>query len=841
VPKVTPAAKKPKVTLTVSFRNNTAPGWNLVGTASLTSGGVDPAGDGWLRLTSATGDQAGSAIYNTAFSSSDGVRVTFTYATYGGSGADGISFYLIDGATASPTVGGVGGSLGYSWNKQPGDPNAPGVTNGYVGIGLDEWGNFSATNYGSCTSGCPGRQTNSVTIRGSGSLWGPGGSGSPSEFEYLTRAGASIGTGSRAGAKRARITISAGTTNYITVELDSGSGFQTVINNFNLSTAPGQIALPATLKMGFSSSTGGSTNYHEIRDLSVGGSQPSTTTVVCVPNPSTVGQSVTCTATVSGSAGTPTGTVDFYDGSTFLGTGTLNGSAQATYTTSALTAGTHTINANYSGDGTYGVSSGNTSQVVNLSYPTTTTVTSSVNPSVYGQGVTFTATVTDGAGGTPTGTVTFKDGGTNITGCVNVALNGSGVATCGPLTNLAVGNHAITADYTPSTTTFASSSGSLPTQVVNKADTTTTVTDTPDPTVYGQSYTVNYTVLPVAPGAGTPTGNVTVSDGTNSCTGTVAAGTCTMPAGSTSAPGAKTLTATYGGDTNFNGSSGTTPHTINKADTTTAVTSSLNPSIYGNAVTFTAVVSVVAPGAGTPTGTITFQDGGVNIVGCVGVAVVSNQATCSVSKYTAGGALAIGSHPITAVYSGDTNFNGSTGALPTQVVNTPPWVVGPFTTIVSGPCSGVTLDNLAATGTGVAGEIWIVHYASNPVVGGTPTYNFLPTWFYDVHQDSCTSVHLKFAGAPSGSVAFWWNGSQWVMPSNESGAIDVDVWGTTSPTLGQMTVSAIFGVTNGPPEVPEADTLLLLGGGLGGLATWLGWQYRKVRRKGKPVLSQDEG
>ena len=141
----------------------------------------------------------------------------------------------------------------------------------------------------------------------------------------------------------------------------------------------------------------------------------------------------------------------------------------------------------------------------------------------------------------------------------------------------------------------------------------------------------------------------------------------------------------------------------------------------------------------------------------------------------------------------------------------------------------------------MAGEIWIVHYASNPVVGGTPTYNFLPTWFYDVHQDSCTSVHLKFAGAPSGSVAFWWNGSQWVMPSNESGAIDVDVWGTTSPTLGQMTVSAIFGVTNGPPEVPEADTLLLLGGGLGGLATWLGWQYRKVRRKGKPVLSQDEG
>jgi len=159
----------PKVTINETFRNGTATGWNLSGSATLTSGGVDPAGAGWLRLTSTANNQAGSAIYNTAFSSSDGVRATFTYATYGGSGADGISFYLIDGATAAPTVGAAGGSLGYSWWNT--NPFQNGVTNGYVGIGFDEWGNFSHSDFGACGAGaCPGRVANSVTIRGSGNL-----------------------------------------------------------------------------------------------------------------------------------------------------------------------------------------------------------------------------------------------------------------------------------------------------------------------------------------------------------------------------------------------------------------------------------------------------------------------------------------------------------------------------------------------------------------------------------------------------------------------------------------------------------------------------------------------
>src|SRR5262249_20276885 len=121
-------------------------------------------------------------------------------------------------------------------------------------------------------------------------------------------------------------------------------------------------------------------------------------------------------------------------------TGTLNAAGQATFTTSALSVGTHSITATYSGDANNATStSAPLSQVVNQG-ATTITLTSSPNPSAFGRFVTFTATVT---GSSPTGTVTFKDGSTVIgTG----TLNGSGQATFTTCT-LSVGTHSITATY----------------------------------------------------------------------------------------------------------------------------------------------------------------------------------------------------------------------------------------------------------------------------------------------------------------------------------------------------------------------------------------------------------
>jgi len=189
--------------------------------------------------------------------------------------------------------------------------------------------------------------------------------------------------------------------------------------------------------------------------------QASTTTgLTSSLNPSSYGQAVTFTATVTGQyGGTPTGTVSFYDGTTLLGTGTLNNGV-ATYTTSALSAGSHSITAVYGGDTNFvGSTSPVLKQVVKKA-ATTTMLTSSKNPSKYGQMVTFTATVTGHYGGTPTGAVTFKKGNIVLR---KVSLQNS-VAKYSTK-KLRKGEHTIKADYSGNAN-YKSSSASL-VQTVN--------------------------------------------------------------------------------------------------------------------------------------------------------------------------------------------------------------------------------------------------------------------------------------------------------------------------------------------------------------------------------------
>ncbi|MDQ1388847.1 MAG: hypothetical protein QOF56_2301, partial [Acidobacteriaceae bacterium] len=153
------------------------------------------------------------------------------------------------------------------------------------------------------------------------------------------------------------------------------------------------------------------------------------------------GQSVTFRATVSSSHGAiPDGElVTFFDVTTAIGTGSTV-SGVATFTTSSLKAKTHTIKATYGGDATFRPSSGTVTQIVNK-YTTTTTLTSSLNPSQFGQAVTFTAHVTS-SGPAPTGKVKFLDG----TLAIGSATLSGGVAKL-TKSDLAVGTHSITAHY----------------------------------------------------------------------------------------------------------------------------------------------------------------------------------------------------------------------------------------------------------------------------------------------------------------------------------------------------------------------------------------------------------
>ncbi|WP_425573819.1 Ig-like domain-containing protein [Streptomyces cangkringensis] len=125
------------------------------------------------------------------------------------------------------------------------------------------------------------------------------------------------------------------------------------------------------------------------------------------------------------------------------------------------------------------------------------------------------------------------------------------------------------------------------------------------------------------------------------CSGTwTPTGTCVSTAGI--APGTHTVTVTYAGDAGVQGSSVTGSITVAKANSSTLLTPSPNPSTFGQNVTFTATVVAVAPGGGVPTGTVTFTiSGGPTLVGTPNGA---GQATASTSALTAG------PHTVTATY-----------------------------------------------------------------------------------------------------------------------------------------------------------------------------------------------
>ena len=208
------------------------------------------------------------------------------------------------------------------------------------------------------------------------------------------------------------------------------------------------------------------------------------------------GQSVTLTATISHGTAMPTGTVTFKAGTTVLATVAVGSAGTATYTSSAFTVATHAITAVYSGDSNYaGSTSAAFSQVVNQA-ATTTSLASPVNPSTFGQSVTLTATVAAVAPGTgtPAGSVQFYDG-TTLLG--SHGLTG-GVATL-VTTKLATGTNTIIAVYVASADYLTSTSSAL-SQVVDKANTKTTLASSPNPSTSGATVTFTATVSAVCTG-----------------------------------------------------------------------------------------------------------------------------------------------------------------------------------------------------------------------------------------------------------------------------------------------------------------------------------------------------
>ena len=485
-------------------------------------------------------------------------------------------------------------------------------------------------------------------------------------------------------------------------QIDSGSSSVT-ISGVTYTRAETGVSLTATRTSGMTPLAPGTSATFTVV---VAGT---TTALSSIPNPSVVGESVTFTATVSpaSGSGTPTGTVDFFDGATLLGSATLSGGV-ATLFTSTLSVGSHPATAVYSGDADYGAStSPEASQVVNQA-STISVLTDDVNPSSFGQSVTFTATVAvapPGAG-TPTGTVTFFDGPTSL----GTATLSGGVATL-TTSLLTVGSHSIVAAYAGDTDSNGSTSPVL-TQVVLQAGTTTTLTSNVNPSSFGQSVTFTATVAAVPPGAGTPTGNVGFFDGATLLgTAVLIGGVATITTSGLSV-GSHPLMAVYGGATDFTAStSPVVTQVVDPATTTTALTSSLNPSSFGQAVTFTATVAAVAPAFGTPTGTVTFYDGPTPLAT---VPTLGGVATFTTS------ALSVGSHPMTAVYNGDADFGASTSPEVAQVVG----LQSTTTTLTSdvNPSQAGQAVTFTATVADLAGSSWAGPMSFDGIPTGTVTF-----------------------------------------------------------------------------------------------------------------------
>ena len=433
-----------------------------------------------------------------------------------------------------------------------------------------------------------------------------------------------------------------------------------------------------------------------------------TTTLTATPDPTQgvpAGQATSLTAVVSSSAGTPTGIVSFYDGATLLAALNVDATGTATLITSGLAVGNHALTAAYGGASSFATSASasvNASVLTPAAPATTTTVSASADPALATDLLVLAAAVSSSAPGVPAGTVTFQDQSSAPPSLLGSAPVQNGLAVV-PGVSLGAGLHSVVASYSSGDGSFAPSAGTLA-EVVNSATALSTsidVSSSANPSVYGQ--TVSFSAA-VAGGTGSPTGTVTFSTGAMSATVSLnAENTAVFTTAALS--GNVVMSATYSGDGTNTGSTAFLEQAFNLASTTTALAVDPNPSLAGWTVTFTATVTVAAPGVGTPSGTVSFVADNSQVLCSAATLASGGTATCSTSG------LVLGSHAITATYVGDTNFVASSASILANVVQPAPQTItfGPLPnrTFGSGPfgltataSSGLPVS-FASTTTGV--------------------------------------------------------------------------------------------------------------------------------------------
>ena len=434
-------------------------------------------------------------------------------------------------------------------------------------------------------------------------------------------------------------------------------------------------------------------------------------------NPAILGTPFTLTAKVTAPSGggvNPDGLVAFYDGTTVLGTASLNASGSASLKVSTISQGAHSLTAQYGGDATKFIDPSTSAPLsLNAVAVSSLTVESSLNPSTFGIPVTFTATLSSSGPIAPTGSLMFLDGGQSIG---SAAMGQGGVASLST-SALAVGSHKIAAAFTGNQDINAITSAAI-TQNVTEATTATVLTVSPAQPAAGTSATLTASVSPVS-GSGTITGTVKFTDGA-SALGSSAVGTNGKASiAVVLTKGTHSLKATYGGDADDSASASAVV-TLNVAQSATqvALTSSASPALILGTVTFTA--SVTGPGA-APTGSVVFS-----IDGKAGQPVAID---ATGTATLADSSLIVGSHSILASYSGDANNLASSSNTFNQVVTAIPTT---------------TLLNTSATGGLKPQPILIgsVEASFGPTPTGTITFSYGSTVLGVLTLDDAASSTL---------------------------------------------------------------------------------------------------
>lgn len=490
-------------------------------------------------------------------------------------------------------------------------------------------------------------------------------SGSPSAVGQTLTFTATIGAmfGGQVGASGETITFYDGATSI-------GTGQISWINVNGAPSAPGSMPIVGTAAMTTSALAVGS---HKITAIFAGDSnfaastssaiiqvvsasiQKTALTLTSSGSTLIFGQTSTFTAKVNPIV--PNGeTITFYDGATSVGTG-KTASGAATLTNSSLATGSHNITASYPGDTTYaaGTSAALAETVLD---PTTIALTSSANPAIVGQAVTFTATFPSGASGGEI--VTFLDGSKTLgTGLIiwNNTTNGPFAALT--VSTLAAGSHSITASYSGDTY-YAPVTSSALTQVMSATlkSTAIALSSSWPSTLVGQYVTFTAKVSPAVPNGEI----ITFYNGTMSLgTGKTLGGTATITTATLLYAGNSYITARYSGDATYAGSTSNVVTQNTLEQTTTTLTSSGSPSAVGQSVTITASISPSAWSGDS----VTFYDGSA----LIGTALVSSYTTANSTANLTMSSLAAGSHSLTAIYAGNMYNGPSTSAVITQVVS----------------------------------------------------------------------------------------------------------------------------------------------------------------------------